>query len=92
MYQVMIFLEKLLLKYDNRLTSHRFFNELIAYIRTETKIQPPLSDYRYIPVANGVYNIKTKQLEKFSPKFIITSKIKLLINPICQEANFRRLV
>lgn len=76
---------KLLLKYDNRLTSHRFFNELIAYIRTETKIQPPLSDYRYIPVANGVYNIKTKQLEKFSPKFIITSKIKTYYNPFAEK-------
>lgn len=76
---------KLLLKYDNRLTSHRFFNELVAYIRTETKIQPPLSDYRYIPVANGVYNIKTKQLEKFSPKFIITSKIKTSYNPFAKK-------
>ncbi len=76
---------KLLLKYDNRLTSHRFFNELIAYIRTETKIQPPLSDYRYIPVANGVYNIKTKQLEKFSPKFIITSKIRTSYNPFAKK-------
>ena len=76
---------KLLLKYDNRLTSHRFFNELIAYIRTETKIQPPLSDYRYIPVANGVYNIQTKQLEKFSPKFIITSKIKTSYNPFAKK-------
>lgn len=76
---------KLLLKYDNRLTSHRFFNELIAYIRTETKIQPPLNNYRYIPVANGVYNIKTKQLEKFSPNFIITSKIKTSYNPFIKK-------
>ena len=57
---------KLVLKYDNRLTSHRFFNELVAYIRTDTKIQPPLSDYKYIPVSNGVYNIETKQLEDFN--------------------------
>lgn len=76
---------KLVLKYDNRLTSHRFFNELIAYIRTDTKIQPPLNDYRYIPVANGVYNIKTKQLEKFSPDFIITSKIKTSYNPLAKK-------
>ena len=72
---------KLLLKYDNRLTSNKFFNELIAYIRTETKIQPPLSDYRYIPVVNGVYNIQTKELEEFTPKFIITSKVKTAYNP-----------
>ena len=76
---------KLILKYDSRLTSNRFFNELIAYIRTETKIQPPLSDYRYIPVFNGVYNIETKQLEKFNPKFIITSKIKTAYNPFAKK-------
>ena len=76
---------KLLLKYDNRLTSNKFFNELIAYIRTETKIQPPLSDYRYIPVANGVYNIQTKELEEFTPKFIITSKVKTAYNPYAKK-------
>ena len=76
---------KLLLKYDNRLTSHRFFNELVAYIRTDTKIQPPLSDYKYIPVSNGVYNIETKQLEDFNPDFIITSKIKTSYNPLAKK-------
>ena len=76
---------KLLLKYDNRLTSNKFFTELIAYIRTETKIQPPLSDYRYIPVANGVYNIQTKELEEFNPKFIITSKVKTAYNPYAKK-------
>ena len=76
---------KLVLKYDNRLTSHRFFNELVAYIRTDTKIQPPLSDYKYIPVSNGVYNIKTKQLEEFRPDFIITSKIKTSYNPLAKK-------
>ncbi|MBZ4263165.1 DNA primase, partial [Streptococcus pneumoniae] len=67
---------KLLLKYDSRLTSNKFFLELISYIRTETKMKPPLDDYRYIPVANGVYNIKTHKLEEFSPNFVITSKIQ----------------
>lgn len=76
---------KLVLKYDNRLTSHRFFNELVAYIRTDTKIQPPLSDYKYIPVSNGVYNIETKQLEDFNPDFIITSKIKTSYNPLAKK-------
>lgn len=72
---------KLLLKYDTRLTSNKFFSELIAYIRTETKIRPPLEDYRYIPVSNGIYNIKEQRLEAFNPSFIITSKIKTPYNP-----------
>ncbi|WP_449460379.1 DNA primase family protein [Streptococcus suis] len=72
---------KLLLKYDSRLTSKKFFTELVDYIRTETKMKPPLDDYRYIPVANGIYNIQTHQLEEFSPRFAITSKIKTAYNP-----------
>ncbi|ABF38860.1 DNA primase [Streptococcus pyogenes] len=67
---------KLLLRFDSRLTSRRWLNEVFDYIRTETTIRPAMEDYRYIPVANGVYNIQTKQLEPFSPKFIITSKIQ----------------
>ncbi|HIH2994594.1 TPA: DNA primase family protein [Streptococcus pneumoniae] len=76
---------KLLLKYDSRLTSNKFFLELISYIRTETKMKPPLDDYRYIPVANGVYNIKTHKLEEFSPNFVITSKIQTEYNPCARK-------
>lgn len=76
---------KLLLKYDSRLTSAKFFSELISYIRTETKMKPPLDDYRYIPVANGVYNIETHKLEEFSPRFIITSKIHTAYNPSARK-------
>lgn len=76
---------KLLLKYDSRLTSNKFFLELISYIRTETKMKPPLDDYRYIPVANGIYNIKTHKLEEFSPNFVITSKIQTEYNPCARK-------
>lgn len=63
------------------MTSNKFFTELISFIRTETKMKKPLDDYRYIPVANGVYNIKTHKLEEFSPNFVITSKIQTSYNP-----------
>lgn len=71
---------KLVLKIDQRLTAEKFFSEVFSFIRTETKIKPLLDDYRYIPVANGIYNIETHELEDFSPKFIITSKLKTAYN------------
>lgn len=77
--------KKLLLRYDQRLTSDKFFSELIAFIRTETKIRPPLDDYRYIPVANGVYNIETHELEEFSPRFVITSKLDTAYNQYAKK-------
>ena len=78
-------LRKLVIKFDSRLTSNKFYNEVIAYLRTETYIKPPMQEYYYIPVKNGVFNILTKQLEPFSPKFIITSKITTAYNEFSQK-------
>lgn len=73
--------KKLLLKFDSRLTGRAYLNEVIDVIRTDTTLRPPLDDFRYIPVGNGVFNIETKQLEPFSHRFIIKSKIKTNYNP-----------
>lgn len=72
---------KLIIKFDSRLTSKKFINEVIDYLRTETKMREPMQEYYYIPVRNGVFNIKSQQLEPFDPKFIITSKIATSFNP-----------
>lgn len=77
--------KKLLLKFDSRLTGRAFLNEVIDVIRTETVMRPPLDDFRYIPVGNGVFNIETKQLEPFSHRFIIKSKIKTNYTPIAKK-------
>ncbi len=74
-------LRKLIIKFDSRLTTAKFYNEVIAYLRTETYMRVPMQEYYYIPVKNGVYNIKSQQLEPFDPRFIITSKITTPFNP-----------
>lgn len=74
-------LRKLIIKFDSRLTTAKFYNEVIAYLRTETFMREPMQAYNYIPVKNGVYNILTQKLEQFDPKFIITSKIATPFNP-----------
>lgn len=74
-------LRKLIIKFDSRLTTAKFYNEVIAYLRTETYMRVPMQEYYYIPVKNGVYNIKNQHLEPFDPKFIITSKITTPFNP-----------
>ncbi|HEL1691084.1 TPA: DNA primase, partial [Streptococcus suis] len=64
---------KLCAKFDSRLKP-RAWADIRAFIRTTTRIYKPFSDHTRIPVANGVFNLKTKQLEPFSPNFVITSK------------------
>lgn len=72
---------KLILKFDSRLTSKRFTEEVIIFLRTETKIKPPMQESYLIPVRNGIFNLHTKQLEPFNPKHIITTKITTAYNP-----------
>lgn len=81
-------LRKLIVKFDTRLTSDRFFREVKNFIRTSTIMRRPLEDYRYIPVANGVFNLETKELEPFSPDFIIKTKIKTAYNPDSKLSTF----
>lgn len=70
---------KLCAKFDSRLKP-RAWADIRAFIRTTTRISKPFSDHTRIPVANGVFNLKTKQLEPFSPDFVITSKIRTAYN------------
>ncbi len=70
---------KLCAKFDSRLKP-RAWADIRAFIRTTTRIYKPFSDHTRIPVANGVFNLKTKQLEPFSPNFVITSKIRTAYN------------
>ncbi|MCK4036111.1 hypothetical protein HCC41_07505 [Streptococcus suis] len=79
-----------MLKFDSRLTSKRFTEEVIIFLRTETKIKPPMQESYLIPVRNGIFNLHTKQLEPFSPKHVITTKITTTYNP--EAKNILRLV
>lgn len=77
-------------------SSHRLINQLIKaveyrynymdwkkvieHLRTDVQLVPPLKDRYFIAVKNGVFNLKTKQLEAFSPDYHITSKIGTAYN------------
>lgn len=76
---------KLILKFDSRLTSKRFTEEVITFLRTETRIKPPMQEHHLIPVKNGIFNLHTKQLESFSPERIITAKIKTGYSPAARK-------
>ncbi|HAP3909956.1 DNA primase [Enterococcus faecalis] len=53
----------------------RAVNDVIFHIWKEAKIKPKTVSRYLIPVKNGVFNLKTKQLESFSPNYVFTSKI-----------------
>lgn len=77
-------------------SSHRLINQLIKaveyrynymdwkkvteHLRTDVQLVPPLKDRYLIAVKNGVFNLKTKQLDAFSPDYHITSKIGTAYN------------
>ncbi|MCG1665060.1 phage/plasmid primase, P4 family [Staphylococcus epidermidis] len=50
-------------------------DDVIYHIRNRTEIKEKTNSPYLIPVNNGVFNRKTKQLENFSPNYVFTSKI-----------------
>lgn len=46
-------------------------------------------DVELIPVANGIFNIKTKQLLPFSPEFVFTSKCRIGYNQNASNVSFK---
>lgn len=53
----------------------RTVNDVIYHIWKDAKIKPKTVSRYLIPVKNGVFNLKTKELEPFSPNYVFTSKI-----------------
>lgn len=49
--------------------------EVIYHLTNRAEVKEPTVSRYLIPVENGVFNLKTKQLEPFSPEYVFTSKI-----------------
>src|SRR5699024_2217143 len=49
--------------------------EVIYHLTNRAEVREPTISRYLIPVANGVFNLKTKQLEPFSPEYVFTTKI-----------------
>lgn len=62
-------------KFDSRVDPKKWA-QVKAMVRTLTNIRRPLESPELVPVANGIVNLKTKELLPFSPKYVITSKIR----------------
>ena len=48
---------------------------VIFHLKNRTDVKELTKDRYLIAVNNGVYNLKTKSLEPFSPKYVFTSKV-----------------
>lgn len=57
------------------------WKNIIEVLRTEVKLKRESKNPYLIPVANGIYNVKDKELMRFDPKYVFTSKIKTRYNP-----------
>lgn len=49
--------------------------EIIYHISNMSDVMEKTNDRYLIPVDNGIFNIKTRQLEPFSPDYVFTTKI-----------------
>jgi len=49
--------------------------DVIYHLTTRAVVKPKTNSRFLIPVDNGVFNLKTKELEPFSPDYVFTSKI-----------------
>lgn len=75
---------RLCVKFDTRLKSGSF-KEIHILLRTMVKTVKPFDNPNLIPVSNGVFDLKSKQLLEFSPQYAITSKIKTAYNPVARK-------
>lgn len=56
-------------------------NDVIYYLTNDAEIKPRTESRYLVAVNNGIFNLKTKQLEQFTPDYVFTSKIATNYNP-----------
>lgn len=97
-------IEKAMIKYIPNLTKSKRA-EVLSYLELIAD-ETNLSDSNFIVVNNGLYNIKTDELTKFTPSYISKNKIPVYYNPAayseitdktlnkiaCQDKNLRMLI
>ena len=59
----------------------RHANDVIYHLTNDAEIRPSTVNRYLIPVKNGIFNLKTKQLEPFNSDYVFTSKIATPYNP-----------
>lgn len=81
----------LFLPYNYQMTRHDL-DEIMTTLRLMAPVVPRCSDPDLIPVNNGIFNYKTKQLLSFSPDMVFTAKSKVnytaaAVNPIIHNSD-----
>ena len=73
-------INNLILKVEYRAQVGTFKN-VVEIIKTLVPLKEQLQNKNLIPVENGIFNLRTKELEPFSADYVITSKIATAYNP-----------
>lgn len=61
--------------------ARRDADEIMSALRLMAPVVPRCTDPDLVPVNNGIFNYKTKQLMPFSPELVFTAKSKVNYNP-----------
>lgn len=73
-------MNRLIKTLEYRYLPNRWKN-VLNIMRTEVKLKKQTESRYLIPVANGVYHTRKKELMPFSPEYVFLSKIKTAYNP-----------
>ena len=80
-------INNLILKVEYRAQVGTFKN-VVEIIKTLVPLKEQLQNRNLIPVQNGIFNLKTKELEPFHADYIITSKITTAYNPNAKKPHY----
>lgn len=69
-----LYLQRLVYREESKYTEKQV-NDVLFKLKMTVSAKKPENDPNLIPVANGIYNVKEKRLEPFTPEKIFTSKI-----------------
>ena len=79
--------EHIIRKYDYSATSQKM-NEVLSILRSKAEIITKCSNPDLIPVNNGIFDYRTKELLDFSPEYVFTYKSPVNYNPASFNKTF----
>lgn len=67
-------IKKMISTLENRFNPLKY-NQVIEHLKTKTNFTNQLANSKLIACNNGIFNLETKELEPFNPKYYLTSKL-----------------
>ena len=78
------YISKIIMRFNNSITKHGI-EEVLDKLKVNAENVEPCKETNLIAVNNGIFDYATKNLLRFSPTYVFTSKSKVNYNPLAQN-------